>query len=185
MSNVDRTVLKSNDAVRFDEITKDIEFQNQISLHRIPGEIFVESAWGVPHEEIKKLSKKHPDMVFKAAFSFEDHMYDTKYHVEYKVGKDEVVDAEPSYTFPVLVHIEMPVLCRESLVKRVEEVFKRVDPVVDDPEDGKRVDWCDAEVTVDLENDGYRIRAKKQRNVIEDIQVFKAREKKGVEWIEI
>lgn len=183
MANIDNTVLTSDNAERFDEITKNLNFKGTRSIDRSPGEIFVRTSWGVPHEEIKELSAKHPDMIFHAIHSFEFNTWDTEYHVDYTAGEDEVVNAVPGYMWPVQEQLEKEVPCYKELLDKVIEVFKRVDIVVDDPNGGgKCIEWCDAEVAVTVEHEGYRMRAKKNLSQIEEIKCYRARETKTVEW---
>lgn len=183
MANVDNIMLTSDNSERFDEITKEFKFKGERSIEREPGKIFVRTIWGIPRDEIKELSKKHPDMTFYAEHSFECSMWDTIYHVNYTAGKDEVVDAEPSYMWPTQEQLEKEIPCYKELLDKVIEVFKRVDIVVDDPNGGgKCIEWCEAEVTVVVEHKGYRMRAKKNLSQIEEIKCYRARETKTVEW---
>ena len=185
MANVDNTTLTSNDANRFDEITKNLKFEKAYFMSREPGVIIAQTAWGVPHEEIIALSAKYRDMTFNAVFSFESERYETEYHVQYNAVKFEVIDVEPGYLVPLKKDIRAQIPCYDALLDKATEVFKRVDIVVDDPEKGKYIDWCDSEVTVLVEHYGYKMRARKHRSIIDDIECFKGREDKEIKWDEV
>ena len=185
MANIDHTILTSDNAERFDEITKNLSFENEDSVQREPGELYIRTRWGVPHRDIKALSEKYPDITLKAVFSFEYDRHSEIQHVQYIGGKDEVIDLERGYMRPVMEELEKTVPCYDELLNKAIEIFERVDVLVDDPEKGKSIDWCDAEVTVVVEHDGYKMSVKKYSSSIEEIQCFKAREIKSVEWSEI
>ena len=186
MANIDNTRLTSENAEQFDEITKNLTFKNQHYINRAPGEIFVRTAWGVPHKEIKALSEKYPDITFDAEYSFESVLWDTIHHVQYKAGENKVMNLEPSYTHISLPeHIEKQVKCHEKLLEKAMDVFKRVDVVKDDEKGDKFIDWCDADVTVTVEHDGYKMQATKSYSQIEKIECFKARETTTVDWLPV
>jgi hypothetical protein len=182
MANIEYTFLTSDNPELFDEVTRDLTFKMQDSVDRKPGEMFIQTAWGVPHEEIKALSSKHPDMVFLAEYSYESQLYDTNYCVEYKDGSDELVNLKHGYLTPANKSIRKKIPCYEELLEKVYEVFRRVDPVIDDPENGKMIDWCSHRVEVTVELDGYKMVVDKSASIIENIQCFQAKERKEVTW---
>jgi hypothetical protein len=186
MANIDNTKLTSDNAERFDEITQNLTFKNEHYIDREPGVIFVRTAWGIPHEKIKELSGNYPDMTFHAEYSFESVMWDTIHHVQYKAGEDEVMNLEPNYMHTAIPeHIEKQVSCYEELLEKAMDVFKRVDVVKDDEKGDKFIDWCDADVAVTVEHDGYKMQATKSYSQIEKIQCFKARETTTVDWLPV
>ncbi|MDZ7699503.1 MAG: hypothetical protein U5R49_22055 [Deltaproteobacteria bacterium] len=185
MANIDNTVLTSDNPEVFDEITKDFKFQHARDIHREPGRLFAETISGVPHEEIRELSKKNPEMTFIAKYSFEYDFWSEINHVEYKAGVDKLVRIEPNYSFTEDTDIKNAVPCFDELFKKLLSIFSRLDVCVDDPKKGKYIDWCDAEVSAAVEHEGYRMSAKKRFIEIDDIRVFKAREVVTIEWDQV
>ena len=185
MSNTNYTVITGNDKERFDEITKNLEFRNLYEIRREPGLIIAQTVWISPFEEIKALSKKYPAIIFSAVYTLESDGWDTEYHYQFKSGNAEFIGVKPNYQFPYLEWLKQEVPCFDELFERIMEIFRRVDPVVDDPEKGERIDWCLDEVTAVVEKDRYRMSAKKGGNRIENIQCFHKKENNESEWVEV
>ena len=185
MGNIDMTVLTSDDTTKFDEITADLTFATEVSIHREPGKIIVDTAIGIPNGEIADLSEKNPDITFLAEYSFMSELYDSIHKVQYKAGKSELIEILPCYWAPGSSAIKEKVPCFDELLEKVKIIFERLDVVVDDPEAGKSIDWCDDEVRVSIEHNNYRMKATKRHSFIEDIECFMARETKNMEWEKI
>lgn len=186
MANIDNTTLWSDNPAKFDEVTRNLEFERQRDIYREPGKIYLETAWGVPRDEIKALSAQHPDITFYAQHSFEHSWHDTIYTVEYKAGeKEKVIKAEPSYIMPIMDEIAKQVPCYEELEKKLIEVFERLDVEVTDDDGNKAINWADAEVTATVEHDGYKMQAFKYHSMVEELKVYKARKVETTEWEEV
>lgn len=186
MANIDHTTLWSDNSEKFDELTRNLEFKRGRSVDREPGKIHIRTAWGVPHDEIKELSKQHPDMTFYATHSFEADWYCNIYTVEYKNGADEVIKAEPGYMWEdVNETIKSSVPCYDVLQEKLLTIFKRLDIEKDNPENGKHIDWVDGEVCITVEHEGYRMKAIKTGYRVDILKVSKARKVETIEWGEI
>ncbi len=183
MANIDNTTLWADNQEKFDEITAGIAFPRQRHLEREPGKLFLQTAWGVPHEEIRELSAKHPDMALTAIHSFDHSFHDELFTVEYNAGQDRVLKVEPSYMVDcVPEEVKKRVPCYEVLEEKLFEVCKRLDVEREDPEKGKFVSWVQAEVTITVEHGGYKMRATKSGHSIEDVSFMKAVEVKETRW---
>ena len=200
MANIDNTILTSDNAKQFDEITKGITFKGERNIERRPGQIFIQTSQGVPFQDIQKLSNENIDIIFSAKYSFESELWGTVYHVKYRAGEDKVVDAEPNYMWPVKDWHEKEVPCYNELIDKIKRIFEQVDIVVDDREiqeemqefflishyvGGKKIEWFEGELTIVVEHDGYKMSATKMGSQVDDIKCFKAKEIKTVEWEEI
>jgi hypothetical protein len=187
MANIDNTTLWSDNPEKFDEITRNLKFSRQRDVWREPGKIHAGTAWGVPVDEIQRLADQNPDMTFYAKHSFEHSWHDTIYTVEYKAGeKERVIQAEPSYMTTVVPdEIKAKVPCYEELEKKLMDVFRRLDVEVTNENGDKGIDFVDADVTVTVEHDGYRMQAKKYFNNVDEIKVFEARKIEDTKWVEL
>lgn len=187
MANIDDTTLWSDNPEKFDEITRNIELGQRDELYREPGKIYLSTAWGVPVEKIQQLADQHPDMTFWAKHSFEYNLYDTLYTVEYRAGeKERVIRVEPGYMIAdISDEIKAQVPCYGVLEEKLMAVFKRLDIEVTNDNDSKAIDFVDADVTVTVEHDGYKMQAKKYFNNVDEIKFFEARKIENTTWIEL
>ena len=188
MANIDNTTLWANNPVKFDEITAGLIFGQQDEECRTPGVIYARSRNGIPHDKIEKLSAIHPDITFYAEHSFEFDMYCKVWTIEYKAGESKEIKVEPSYMFcyepgcnPASFEESVP--CYAELEAKIVAFFKRLDVQVEG-QNGLKIDWCQEEVTVTVEHDGYRMQATKHEHEIDNLKLFKSHIK-TVEWQEV
>ena len=187
MGNINRTTLWCDDKEKFDEVTKNINFCNCTSNpDPEPGKLRIKTAGGVPHDEIKELSAKHPDMILEAKFSFEEEDFNTKYSLEYKNGKATETKIEPNYFIPAVSHeIEENLLCYDSLLWKLIAVFERLDVVKYNDKGERFIDWVEGEVTATVEHEGYKIKGTKRYDRVDDIKIFKANKIEKIQWEEV
>jgi len=184
MANIDNTVLWSDNPEKFDEITKGVEFIECRLEDREPGSVYLRSRGKVPHEEIEAFSAVHPDMAFYAEHSFECTLWDTIWTVEYKKGASKVTKATANYMETVVPEkIKEQVPCYDDLYRKLYKIFARLDPEHEDPHQG--IDWCESEVTVNVEQDGYRLQATKAGQMVDDIKAFKKKVVEREVWDEV
>jgi hypothetical protein len=186
MANIDNTTLWSDNKEKFEEIIKDTGFDYTPCQHQEPGKFQFSTRNGVPYSGIKKLSAQHPDITLWATFSFEHSWHDTLFTFEFKNGEGKSIKAEPNYMLSEdEYHTKAEVHCYDELEKKFLSIFKRLDIEIQDADGDKVIEWIDAEVTVKVEHEGFKMQGTKLRSQIDDIKIFKARKVETVEWDEI
>ena len=179
MANYNRTKLTCNDLHRFSEIINDNPFtwphtgqayeEEPIELEG-NGFAYIESRNSDPHKEIKQMSAKNPDLTFTAEYSYESDWYSVIHTVEYTNGKCKELDQKANYLL-TMIDTHGFEDNYNKLIDRAEEIFERMDTVL---EDGvKKIDFIGEKVILTVEDDNYQIRLSKEGCMIETIGIFK------------
>jgi hypothetical protein len=181
MANIDNTVLTSDNPAKFDEITRDIKFDKAWIVSREPGKLFLEQRWGVPHEDLIRLSRAHPEVTFRAQYSFEHDWYSTLHHAEYKNGEQVAYHIEHGYSIDDKPE-GVPEKSHKELWDKATEIFKRVDVIRENEKGDKYIDWFDGMMTIEVTNGEYKMQASKHTHFIDEVVYLKAREVKEIVW---
>jgi hypothetical protein len=186
MANIDQTILTSDNPERLDAIMKEAVFNRERGReHQGPGKWLIETAWGVPHEEITKLSKNNPAMTFKAVYSFEHNLYSEIDILEYKDG-EYTFNKEPGYLYSLKGNgniFDKPFFI--PLREKAESIFRRIDVVRQNDEGKPFIDWYTEDITLDVVFNDYKMTATKRGPHVEDISVFKMRKVEEITWDEV
>ena len=185
MGNYNKTVLTSNNSAKFNEIMKGISFKMS-EVHLENGTAFIETRNSAPHDEITELSKKYPEMVFTAKYSFEDNSWTEIWTWNYENGISKEIGLEVAYSTPVCEHYQK--IMGESFEKLLEEAynfFKRVDIIREDKDKGFYVDYAPGIVCYTIEDNYYQMQVSKQYSQIIEIKCLKKVIEKNVKLISV
>lgn len=169
--NWDCMTLSSDNKEKFNDIMKYWE-PSGIRIDRREdkdGEVYFKSQ-PVPHDAVKELSAKHPDMTFTADCSFEHEWWRQVFQIEYKVGGDRLVNIKANYMWPYGNVATIPKADIEQLEEKITQIFRRIDPFI--PEQ-KKIDWYPNEVMVSAEQGEWKMEATKAREQVIDVKVYR------------
>ncbi|MFZ4439423.1 MAG: hypothetical protein ACOYOS_13420 [Syntrophales bacterium] len=127
-------------------------------------EFYASTAWDVPHEKIKEVSKQFPNDVIVCGYSFDGDLHLELHTVEYRNGEDRVVGIEPSYmsgTIPLNNDKD-----REAIHDKAVAFCRRLDTTETDKDGKLSLNRFNEEVCYKFEHDvangkKYRIEATK------------------------
>ena len=160
MANMDFSKLQCQDSAVLRKVK---ELPGAGVLYEEPGILEIETANGVPHEQIRAISGEFPQSSITCEYSYEAEWYSQIDVVEYLAGESRFVDVKRHYMYigdlpPELTDI------KDSILRQIEDFFAKVDVVA---EEGARktITWEPNEVayTLRLDHNGtkYKIVANK------------------------
>jgi len=187
MANWNKILLTSDNDKRFDIITKKKQFNSNFATKGIyrstPGTVYLRSANGIPHDDIKELSIQNPDMTFKARYSFEHNVFSVVHVVQYCAGKYEVIDIDHNYSIASRTQYEKGVKREISneqaigLLEQAIEIFKRIDIKKRDSEGNLiDIDFYMPLVVVTVHLDEFEMKASKRGFIIGELRIGKKEE---------
>ena len=137
---------------------------------------------GVPHDDVKAISKQFPDDIINCQYNFERENFSVTHIMEYRNGEVNIIGIEPYYSW----HVE-PLNYNHSDVTGIYEKavsYCRMLDKVEKDKDGKLfVNWFPGEVIFKFEYDGaegqkYLIEVNKISNQLY-IEIFEGLVKYG------
>lgn len=181
MANWDDTVLKCSNAEAVKACVMAIKdagkpyMRDGSDYQEGDTEFYAVTAWGVPHEKIKEVSKQFPNDVITCRYSFEHDRYSAIHIVEYRNGEEKVVNIEPGYmTGHIFLNSEND---RDAIIKKAMAFCRKLD-TTEMNKDGKLfINWFDEKVCYTFEHnstDGkkYRVEATKENQNVIDFKVY-------------
>ena len=160
MANMDFSKLQCQDPAVLRKVK---ELPGAGVLYEEPGILEIETANGVPHEQIRAISGEFPQSSITCEYSYEAEWYSQIDVVEYLAGESRFIDVKRHYMYigdlpPELADI------KDSTLRQIEDFFAKVDVVA---EEGARktIVWEPNEIayTLRLDHNGtkYKIVANK------------------------
>ncbi len=192
MANWDDTILKCSNAEAVKACVMAIKSEGKPYMRdgsdyqEGATEFYAVTAWGVPHEKIKEVSKQFPNDVITCRYSFDYDRFSDVHIVEYRNGDGEEVNIEPGY---MSGHIPLNNDNDRAAIYEKAKAFCRKLDTTETDKDGKLfINWFDEKVCYTFEHNStggkkYRIEATKEmRNVI-NFKVYEGHIK--YDWREI
>ncbi len=149
-------------------------------------ELFAVTAWGVPDEKIKEVSKQFPNDVITCRYSFEHDWYSDVHIVDYRNGAEKEVNIKPGYmTGHIFLNSEKD---RDAIIEKAIAFCRKLDTTETNKDGELFINWLAEKVCYTFEHNGadgkkYRVEATKEmRNVI-DFKVYEGHIK--YDWREI
>lgn len=174
MANWNYTNLKCNDLQRFAEIIKSNPFKwphsGEAGIDK-PVEIdngtaYIYSKWCLPIDEIRKISKDNPDLIFTADYSLDSESYTTSNICTYQNGEELEYKVKANYSL-IWKGNEDPEKYKsimgnhyQQLYDRAIEIFRRMDIVKENEKGEKYIDFITG-ITLIIEDDDYQMELSK------------------------
>lgn len=149
-------------------------------------ELFAVTAWGVPHEKIKEVSKQFPNDVITCRYSFEHDWFSEVQIVEYRNGDEKEVGIEQGYmTGQIFLDNEND---RDAIIKKAIAFCRKLDTTEKDKDGNLFINWFAEKVCYTFEHNGadgkkYRVEATKEKRNVIDFKVYEGHVK--YDWREV